>query len=163
VIRQRRARRLGCLGSSGAALLCCLLLYIGVDPLLNVFFGTLKAPPFPTYPSGQQTREWVERRDRGTHRFAAFETTDDWDTALASFAQGLGPDWRRDDFRHADADRTRIQTWSYLTHCPDTLVDLHYATSAAGPSTVTIEMTQYSCRDGFIEVIVINLFPFFRR
>jgi len=83
--------------------------------------------------------------------------------ARAGLAQGLGPDWRRDDFRHAHSDRTRIQTWSYLTHCPDTLVDLHYATSAAGPSTVTIEMTQYSCRDGFIEVIVINLFPFFRR
>jgi len=155
VIRQRHTGRLGCLGSSGAALLCCLL--------LNVFCGTLKAPTFPTYPSGRQTREWVERRDWGTHRFAAFETTDDRDTALARFAQGLGPDWRRDDFRHAHSDRTRIQTWSYLTHCPDTLVDLHYATSAVGPSTVTIEMTQYSCRDMIFVVIFINLFPFSHR
>ncbi len=161
MLRQRPIRRFGCLGSIGVALLCCLLLYIGVDPLLNVFFGTLKPPTFPAYPAGQQTRQWVERRDWGTHRFAAFETTDDRDTVLAGFARSLGPDWRRDDFRHADSDPTRVQTWSYLTHCPDTLIDLHYATSATGASKVTIEMTQYSCRDGILVVIAMNLFPFF--
>lgn len=154
-----RGGRLGCLGSIGVGLLCCLILYIGTDPLLNLFFGTLKAPTMPTYATGRQTRVWTERHDLGTNYNATFETTEDRDTALASFTRGLGPDWHRDDFRHGDRNRTRVQTWSYLTHCPDTLVDLHYVPDAAGGAQVTIVMTQYSCRDMIVNVIGLNLWP----
>jgi hypothetical protein len=92
MLRQQRTIHLGCLAHIGAVLLCCLLLYVGIDPLINLFLGIPKRPSVPAYPNGQQAQKWVERRDWGTHGFTTVETTDDRDTVLAYFEQHLGPD-----------------------------------------------------------------------
>lgn len=160
----RSSPRIGCVATLAIVVLCCLLLFISVDPILNIFFGVQTSPIIPAYPGASDIRTTQQRIDHGgTRRAVTFETTSDRDTVLAYYEQHLGPArqaWKRDDFRGLPRDSTRLRTWSYQNHCPDTFVDLRYADSGGGLATVFMDVTEYSCRDGIIVVVLGNIWPF---
>jgi len=160
----RSSSRIGCVATLVIVVLCCLLLFISIDPILNIFLGVQTAPIIPIYSGASDVRTTQQRIEYGgTRRTVMFKTTSDRDTVLAYYEQHLGPTrqaWKQDDFRGLRADSARLRTWSYQNHCPGTFVDLKYADSGNGQATVFMDETEYSCRDGLIVIIVGNIWPF---
>lgn len=161
--KRRRRLRLGIVMASGGLLLCCLLPYVALDPLLNVaLFGGIAPPVIPEYPHGQQIRRRVEREGLRTHRSTTFQTSDTQPAVIDFYARNLGPQngkWRRNTMAHYPPRPEIAQTWEYKDYCPDTLLDLTFTPLADGLTDVEMTVTQSSCRDAMVVVILINLCP----
>jgi hypothetical protein len=90
--QRHRRLRLGIVGVSSGLLLCCLLPYVALDPLLNVaLFGGIAPPVIPEHPNGQQVQRRVERVGLETHRITTFQTTDARPAVVDFYARNLGP------------------------------------------------------------------------
>ena len=145
-------------------ILCFSCIYTGFDPLLNLISGARQSV-IPDYPGGLHVQTWIEHRDHGVHRITTFQTSDTRDTVIRYYDAALGLDnqrWQTSDFLHAPYDPSITKSWFYEDYCPYTIFDATVKEGTDNSAQVKIETTQYSCRDGYLDVIKINLFPWAR-
>lgn len=140
----------------GGLLLCCLLPYLALDPLVNLLNGT-PPPVVPEYPHRQQIQRRVERRGARVDRVTTFQTADPPEMVLDFYARNLGPP----DGRWSPVPFIApFRTWTYDTdYCPHTAVGITYSVerSALGEHVSTAveqRVSRAACRDGILTVTV---------